>query len=322
MGMTPGLDARHMSMVVVDVERFGDAARTDADRLVVRSTMYRALKRSFTGSGIPWQDCEISDQGDGVLALVPPTVSKNRLVVGLPERLVRELDMHNKNCPPAARIRLRMAVDAAEIHRDPHGHTGNGLNYAFRMLDATAVRTALARSSGDLVLVASEYFYRQVIRQDPAAAPDTYRRLAFETKETSDVAWLRLPGDDGTTALAVARTAAKRREGVDRLREVLSGSPSLRTALSVLVDALLAVPVVAHENGRRLLLDQLRPQLANAVPYSPQARLHVFSLLRTCMDYEHGLDELLTVVRQLEGDSTPARQLDDTIAELLSQLPD
>jgi hypothetical protein len=40
------------------------------------------------------------------------------------------------------------------------------------------------------------------------------------------------------------------------------------------------------------------------------------------MDYEHGLDELLTVVRQLEGDSTPARHLDDTIAELLSQLPD
>jgi hypothetical protein len=109
---------------------------------------------------------------------------------------------------------------------------------------------------------------------------------------------------------------------VDRLREVLSGSPGRRTALSVLVDALLAVPVVAQENGRRLLLDQLRPQLANAVPYSPSARLHVFALLRTCMDYDHGLDELLTVVRQLEGDSIPAKQLDHTVAELLSQLPD
>jgi hypothetical protein len=319
--MKRGLDARHVSMVLVDVERFGDAARTDADRLVVRSTMYRALKRSFTGSGIPWHECEISDQGDGVLALVPSTVPKNRLVVGLPEEVDTELGRHNKNCPPAARVRLRMAVHVAEIHHDRHGRVGNGLNYAFRMLNATVVRTALARSAGNLVLVASEYFYRQVIRQNPAAAPDEYRRLVFESKETSDVAWIRVFDDDGTVALVVTR-AAETGKGVDRLREVLSGSPGRRTALSVLVDALLAVPVVAQENGRRLLLDQLRPQLANAVPYSPSARLHVFALLRTCMDYDHGLDELLTVVRQLEGDSIPAKQLDHTVAELLSQLPD
>ncbi len=319
--MKRGLDARHVSMVVVDVERFGDAARTDADRLAVRSTLYGALERCFAGSGIPWHDCEISDHGDGVLALVPPTVAKNRLVVGLPEGLATELANHNGNCRPAVRVRLRMAVHAAEIHRDPHGHTGNGLNYAYRMLDAAAVKAALARSTGDLVLVTSEYFYRQVIRQDPAAAPDTYVRLAFRTKETSDVAWIRLPGDDGSAALAVTHKAVTHNEGrVDRLREILSGA-NHRTGLSVLVDALLAVPVVAQENGRRLLLDQLRPQLANAVPYCPQARLHVFALLHTCMDYEHGLDELLTVVRQLEGDSIPAKQLDETVAELLSQLP-
>lgn len=49
-------------------------------------------------SGIPWRKRVVSDHGDGALALVPPAVSKNRLVVGLPETLAT----HNGNCPPSA----------------------------------------------------------------------------------------------------------------------------------------------------------------------------------------------------------------------------
>lgn len=88
--------------------------------------------------------------------------------------------------------------------------------------------------------------------------------------------------------------------------------------LILLFDRLLEVPTITQEAGRRLVMDQLRPEMANAVPYFAQSRLHILSLLRTCMNYPGGVEELLTAVRLVEGNSTPIRLLDETVAGLLA----
>jgi hypothetical protein len=92
--------------------------------------------------------------------------------------------------------------------------------------------------------------------------------------------------------------------------------------LILLFDRLLKVPTMTQEAGRRLVMDQLRPEMADAVAYFPQTRLHLLSLLRTAMNYPGGVEELLTAVRLVEGNSTPIRLLDETVEELLAGRPD
>jgi hypothetical protein len=42
----------HRSVLVVDVEKFGDPARTNADQVAVREGMYQALEGALADAGI------------------------------------------------------------------------------------------------------------------------------------------------------------------------------------------------------------------------------------------------------------------------------
>jgi hypothetical protein len=64
--------AVHRAILIVDVENFGDPARTNAHQVAVRDGMYQALRQSFARARISWADCAAEDRGDGVLVLIPP----------------------------------------------------------------------------------------------------------------------------------------------------------------------------------------------------------------------------------------------------------
>jgi hypothetical protein len=104
--------AVHRTIVVVDVEGFGDQRRTNRDQLAVRDGLYRAMRNAFGQAGIPWDDCGHEDRGDGVFVLVPAEVPKGLLVESLPSALVTALRTHNSTHPGPERIRLRMALHA------------------------------------------------------------------------------------------------------------------------------------------------------------------------------------------------------------------
>jgi tetratricopeptide (TPR) repeat protein len=191
-GLPPAL---HRAIVCVDVEGFGNRRRTNAHQLAIRDGLYRALRQAFAAADVCWQDCYCEDRGDGVLMLVPPEVPKNVLVTGVPTRLAAALEDHNRAQRREARIRLRMAVHAGEVHRDEHGVTGTAINVAFRLLDAKAVKHALAGSLGTLVVIASQWFFEEVIRHDPASVAARYRRVPVSVKETTQIAWICLPDD-------------------------------------------------------------------------------------------------------------------------------
>ena len=142
--------AVHRTIVIIDVENFGDPARTNTNQLAVREGMYEALRQSFAQAGISWDSCVAEDRGDGVMVLVSPEVPKSWLVSVVPIRLAAMLAEHNAACEVQERIRLRMALHAGEVHRDAHGWAGASLNRAFRLIDAPACREALRGSSGFL----------------------------------------------------------------------------------------------------------------------------------------------------------------------------
>ena len=184
--------AVHRTIVIVDVENFGDPARTNAHQLAVREGMYETLRQSFAQAGIGWSACVAEDRGDGILVLSPPEVAKSWLVSRVPGRLAERLAVHNAGCEVQERIRLRMALHAGEVHRDAYGWAGVSLNRAFRLIDASACRAALSDSSGMLALIVSDWFYDEVVRHHPAAQPACFHQAHVAAKETEMTAWVRV----------------------------------------------------------------------------------------------------------------------------------
>lgn len=257
--------AVHQTIVVVDVEGFGDPRRTNLHRVAVRRGVYRSLRGAFASSGVRWKDCYREDRGDGVLVLIPPHVPKNLLVVPFPRELATALQEHNEACPQEAQIRLRVAVHAGEVQHDDQGVASAAVNLAFRLLQADAVKSALAGSPGVLALIASGWFYEEVIQHDPASAPTLYRQVWVVVKETETSAWVSLP--DHPSPLCSATTCLKERR---RTSEESSGDfgTSTRTSESCLEE---------DWSGCSSRLPAGRycppaPWCAMTPPYSPAAR--------------------------------------------------
>ena len=150
------------------------------------------MRGAFGRAGIPWDDCGREDRGDGVFILVPAEVPKALLVEALPPALVAVLRAHNGAHPDPERIRLRMALHAGEVHYDEHGVTAAAVTLAFRLLDAGALKAALASSPGVLAVIASSWFFEEVVRHSRADTA-AYRRVEVDVKETTTTGWICLP---------------------------------------------------------------------------------------------------------------------------------
>jgi predicted ATPase/DNA-binding CsgD family transcriptional regulator len=183
--------AVHRTIVVVDVEGFGDQRRTNAHQVAVRDGLYRVMREAFGRAGISWGDCGREDRGDGVFVLVPAEVPKSLLAESLPLALVTALRAHNTAHPAPERIRLRMALHAGEVQYDEHGVTAASINLAFRLLDAGALKAALGGSPGVLAVIVSSWFFEEVMRHSGAAAG--YRQVEVAVKETTTIGWICLP---------------------------------------------------------------------------------------------------------------------------------
>ncbi len=185
----------HRTIVVVDVEGFGNERRTNPHQLTVRDGLWHALKWAFRDAGIRWAGCHREDRGDGVLILAPAHVPKGRFVDALPRALAQALRGHNRAHCAQEHIRLRMVVHAGEVCHDAHGVAGHAINVASRLLEAEPLKQALASSSGVLAVIASQWFFEEVIRHTPASDPASYRPVRVLVKETSTTAWVCLPDD-------------------------------------------------------------------------------------------------------------------------------
>ena len=206
----------HYAIVVVDVERYADPARTNLDQLAVQGALKKALKNAFRKSRIPWDEKLWAERGDGGLIRVAPQTSKTRLVASLPWALAAEVTQHNARCVAPERMRLRLALHAGEVFEDARGVAGTAVNLACRLAEAPALKAALAASPGVLALIASDWMFSEVIRHDPAAQPGLYQQVEVSVKETTATAWILAPGLD-------ARQAPAHQDGGRQRRESLAG---------------------------------------------------------------------------------------------------
>jgi hypothetical protein len=126
--------AVHRTIVAVDIEGFGDRCRTNRNQVAIREGLHGAMREAFGQAGIPWDDRDHEDRGDGIFILAGPEVPKSVFVESLPSALVSALCLHNGTHPGPERIRLRMALHAGEVNFDEHGATAASINLIRRVI--------------------------------------------------------------------------------------------------------------------------------------------------------------------------------------------
>lgn len=217
--MPPQVSALYQAIVVVDVADFTGQDRTMIHQRAAHEGLYHVLQAAFAEAGVDWDACAVEDRGDGALILVPPDVDTSRLADQLPSRLVAWLRRHNAVHSAAAAIQLRVVLHSGEVSRDGYGAVSQAVNLAFRILEAPEAKSALRLSTSVLALISSDTFYHDVIVHDPATDPGSYRQIPVP-RETSTVAWLRLPDRApaaGVLDLLPATELKRLRELLDRI---------------------------------------------------------------------------------------------------------
>ncbi|WP_439383362.1 effector-associated domain 2-containing protein [Amycolatopsis lexingtonensis] len=279
--------ALHRTIMAVDVAGYNNPSRTLAHLREVHDGLWRVLRTTFAETGIPWDSCYVENTGDGAMFLLPPDIAKADLVAQFPARMRDELRRHNHVHAEEAQIRLRLAIHAGEVAEGSHGRVSKAASFTFRILDAPEAKATQQEAQADLVLITSELLYEDVVVQDAAADPGSFRRIPVKVKagEHPAWAWLRVFGAVNGVSVSASQEA----------------KPG---AFPALIDALLAVPCVRKAESRRLLLEMFpRREIADAVPYHAEDRLHVIALARTCERYAGGMADLLAAIRLLDPGS-------------------
>ena len=186
------------SVLFTDVAGFGSPNRTDADRDAVRAALYEILRTSLEASGVPWTDCYHEDRGDGVIIVVPPTISTRRVIDPLVPVLASRLRQYNRRASDVVQIQLRAALHVGPVGKDTEGLTGRAIVGTARILDAPVVKDRLAAEQADLIFAVSDYVYEHVVTSLNGQVDATaFTHVEDQVKESKISAWIHLAGRTG-----------------------------------------------------------------------------------------------------------------------------
>lgn len=178
---------RHRSIVAVDT--VGSTRRTNAVKATLRHTMYEVFENALSAAGIEKSHHDhLVDCGDGILAIIHPTVPKTVLLDTVISKLGEQLTKQDD-------IRLRAVVHAGEVHYDHRGCFGESLDLSFRLLDAPELKQLLRGSAEPLAVVLSDDVYRTVVRHgyDRIDADRFAPLVQVRVAGQSHRGWVRLP---------------------------------------------------------------------------------------------------------------------------------
>jgi hypothetical protein len=178
---------RHRAIVAVDTA--DSTARNNTSKARLRHIMYEVFENALYAAGIENIHLDpLLDRGDGILALIHPTVPKTLLLNTFIPALGEQLSRHDD-------LRLRAVVHAGEVHYDRRGCFGESLDLTFRLLAATELKQLLRESPEPLAVVLSEDIYRTVVRHGydridaDSFTPLVRTQIAGQTHR----GWVRLP---------------------------------------------------------------------------------------------------------------------------------
>jgi hypothetical protein len=167
-------------------------------------------------------------------------------------------------------------VNAGEVRieeKGKRGVVGTPLNLAFRLLDAPELKAALraAAGAGDVVFIASDWFYHEVIRHR-RVSPAAYWRVPVTIKAGTVDAWIcvsgiqltagraygeRLPAIETALASVAATLAEARRQRAVTVRKIASRVPDVPALDDGPAERLAALPALRDKGRWAELLAEL-----------------------------------------------------------------
>jgi Cyclic nucleotide-binding domain len=183
------LNGENCTIFLTDVVGFGARTRNDKDRRIIREALFGMTQAALEGIHDAWSE----DRGDGLLTVIPPTISTAKVMNQALEELSASLERHNCSQRESARFQLRFAVSVGPVVSDAMGVSGEAIIVAARLVDAVSFKEALAKSTASLGVIASTFVYETVIRHD--ANPHdvaSYAQVPVEVKESATTAWMKL----------------------------------------------------------------------------------------------------------------------------------
>lgn len=180
--------------VAADVEAYSDRPNPLAE--LTQRRLVEALARARRGAGIDERAVHLQPQGDELFAILPVGIDESLVIPGFVNGLACALREINA-AGDTARLRLRVAMHRGLMKEGPSGWVGNAPIAVHRILNAPALREALAANPEvDFVLGVPDVLYQDVLAhsvETPRA--EDFREVTVELPEKRfrEHAWVYLP---------------------------------------------------------------------------------------------------------------------------------
>lgn len=182
------LSAVHRVVMTTDVQ--GSGRHDNPGQRHLRRVLAESLAAGAAELGLP---VGMFDRGDGMLVVLPETVTVVDTLDTFVEAAARAVREHNRAAIADYRVDVRIAVHAGFIDRVGEQWSGAPLVHAARLVDAAAAKRALATAAEAYVaLVLSEAAMQVVDQGYCRVGPSAYQQIPLSVKETSGRGWLRL----------------------------------------------------------------------------------------------------------------------------------
>jgi hypothetical protein len=177
--------------LAVDAVRYG--ALDSVAQYDVQALLSDVLDEAAVAAGLDRSAWRKQPQGDGELALVPPDQPEPRIVDDFIRELDAMLQLCNHGRVPAARLRLRAAIDFGVAYEAPFGFAGDAVVTTARLLASDSLHRALAEASdADLAVALSAGVYQTVLNRHTSLSPEEFFRTEVSEKEYRADAWIRV----------------------------------------------------------------------------------------------------------------------------------
>lgn len=159
----------------------------------------RILDNSLRDAGVSPDSILKQDQGDARLLTFPVGTDVARVLAAMPRHFNDELEAHNRDAAPHARLRVRLSYVMGPAAVGVTGQAGNATIAVVRLSSDRALRQAMkAMQDAYLGMIVDDYLYSQYIRQEfrPDLSPDEYiaTHVSDREKDFEADAWIRLVG--------------------------------------------------------------------------------------------------------------------------------
>jgi osmoprotectant transport system substrate-binding protein len=184
------------TILVVDIEGYGDPVRDDRIRRQLRDSLFESLGNTLAEARVAPE--YRSDLGDGWMGLLGGDAAAP-VLHAVTDTLHRTLLELNHDTDPAAKLRVRAVVHAGYVSFDERNHPyGRTVIRAFRMLDADSLKVCLRKTSGALMVGVSNHVYEEVVRLGLTHLQQSqFEPVGVRVKEERGTLWVYAPEDPG-----------------------------------------------------------------------------------------------------------------------------